>query len=722
MADGRELVFGLRTKNADKASKDIEKVDKSLDKASDKAKNLEKSAKNAGNSVRSMAMGASKALKAMGSKMKSIGGKMTKMGKSISVATAPLAGALMGGYKMFLDLDKGIRQVSTLADREILPVGKIREETRRISDMSGIAQTEIAGAMYDALSSGVDTSKLVGFTESAVKLTKAGFTDMGTVIDSTTTVLNAYGEKAYDVSKIHDIMVKTQDKGKITVDQLGKSLGRVIPIAAASGVELDQLGASYSILTAKGIRAEEATTALRGMLSELSSSGTAADKALRYKTGKSFKDLTKDGKNLGDVLQILNEYASDTGKSLGDMFGNINARTAANSLASGGPDAYKKMLAEMNNAGGSVDANFEKMMGPAEKLARTTERVKNTLIELGAEASPHIDKLMDLISQLTDKFSELDSGTQGSIVEWGLLLSAIGPVIMVVGQVISIAGTLIGWVGTLIGWLGGLSGIFGVVSGAASAVWSGLTLVCGALSPLGWAAIAVIGIGAWLASNFQKIKTRADELGGGLGGYLRATVEAVGDSFRNMGQKAVAAIDWVIEKWNALKNFLAHPIQGIVNIFTGGGGQAVSNGKGGGAHQNNGRGRVGVRSHATGLDYVPYDNYLANLHKGEVVLTAKASADYRAMGGTKDKVPEVTNNYDKAPRVTNNYDKIINRNVSTKNIDNIKTDYRNDNSTNSTINPVFNFNISGNSSPIDIARDVKKEVENIFRNLQLQRV
>ena len=93
-------------------------------------------------------------------------------------------------------------------------------------------------------------------------------------------------------------------------------------------------------------------------------------------------------------------------------------------------------------------------------------------------------------------------------------------------------------------------------------------------------------------------------------------------------------------------------------------------------------------------------------------MNPRASADYRAMGGTKDKVPEVTNNYDK----------IINRNVSTKNIDNIKTDYRNDNSTNSTINPVFNFIISGNSSPIDIARDVKKEVENIFRNLQLQRV
>ncbi len=34
-------------------------------------------------------------------------------------------------------------------------------------------------------------------------------------------------------------------------------------------------------------------------------------------------------------------------------------------------------------------------------------------------------------------------------------------------------------------------------------------------------------------------------------------------------------------------------------------------------------------SHATGNDYVPYDNYLASLHKGEMVLTASEADDYR---------------------------------------------------------------------------------------------
>lgn len=49
-------------------------------------------------------------------------------------------------------------------------------------------------------------------------------------------------------------------------------------------------------------------------------------------------------------------------------------------------------------------------------------------------------------------------------------------------------------------------------------------------------------------------------------------------------------------------------------------------------------------SHKTGLDYVPYDDYIAVLHKGEMVLPADDAADYRS-GGRTVRAPTTVNLY-----------------------------------------------------------------------------
>lgn len=683
MANSRELIIGIRTKDASKASKDIKDIDKSIKGAEKSTRGFGKSADGAKKSLFSLA-GAGKGLQDLGGKISALGGKVKKFGTGLSKATLPLMAALAGGTKMFLDLDNSIRKVSTLSG-DVLPVEKIREETRRISDMTGIASKEIAESMYDALSASVDPTKVVDFVESNIKLVKAGFTDMPTAIDATTTVLNAYGDKAYEVSKIHDMMVKTQDKGKITVDELAQSMGRVIPIAASANVNLDQLSAGYAILTAQGNGANESTTYLRSMLAELSKTGSTADKVLRQKTNKSFSELMAGGSNLGDVLNILNEEALATGRSLGDMFGNVSAINAAQSLFQGGPEAFQEMLAEMNNATGSVDKNFEKMLGPGERIARVSNKIKNNLIDLGGQAVPYLEILGDKIGELSDWFKNLDKGTKDTIVQWGLLLVAAGPLIAIFGTIIGVVGKIV----TVGGFL--LQGI-GLLASTAGILGQGLMFIVTAGGPLIWIFAAIGGVIVWLITHFQSIKARADELGGGLG-WLRAIVEQAGASFTNMGNLAHGALERVRAKWEAVKNFLKNPIKGVISIVSNviGG---IKNAMGGG----NRGGGARPASHATGLNYVPYDNYLANLHKGEIVLTAKASEEYRALGGDKDRVPRM---------VTNNQT----NNTSTNTVNNNSPTY-----------PPVNINVYGNSSPTDTAREVKNVVEGLFRDLRLQRV
>lgn len=635
----------MQAKGAGQFTSDVKKADRSVDDLKDNLKEADKVNQSTFQKMKD-------SLTTTGSKLKSVGGGMVKAGAAMTAATLPLSIKLKQGISDARDLDTAIRQVTTLSDENILPRAEIEKATKRISNEAGIMQTEIAGAMYDALSSGIKTEDVVGFTEQGLKLTKAGFTDLGTVIDATTTVLNAYGDEALDVSKIQDIMVKTQDLGKITVDELGKSMGRIIPTAAASGVNIDQLGAGYALLTARGMDASLATTTMNSMLAELGATGSKSDKALRKVTGKSFKELIKEGKNIGEVLQMLDQEATSTGESLGDMFGNLNAGKAAQSLAQGGADVFTETLSQMQNADGSVDANFEKMMGDELKKAQAIEQMRNAFIDMGVAVMPIVTKITEKIGSLAQKFQDLTPHQQKVIGALILIAAAAGPVLMVIG------GLIVG-IGAIATGIGALTAPMLIAGGAIAGLIAG---------------------GVALVMNWETVKTKGGELGQAIKAGLGSAAHAVSSGFQAMKDRVNGALESIKEKWQAVKEFFKNPIKGVVNV-AGNIKDKVMN---------------VLPSHATGLDTVPYDNYAANLHKDEMILTAKASKAYRSLGGTKDTLPSLRGITKET--ITNN---------ASKNI----------------ISPQITIYIDGQGQESrSIAREVRNELAKFFQELQLQGV
>lgn len=668
MADIRNLSWLLKVQGADEAAKAVESLDSKVDKAKGGMHGLEDRLNTLGDKFIGI-----------GGKLGVAGGAVSLLGAGISKATAPLKMIGSEAFNWAKDLDTAVRQVSTLTSDGILPVDKIKKEVRAMSDETGRAQTEIANAMYEALSSGVDENKVVDFTKNAITLSEAGFTDLGTSIDATTTILNAYGDKAFNVGKISDILVKTQDKGKITVDELAKSIGRVIPTAAAAGVNVDQLGAAYSILTAKGMNARIATTNLEGMLNELSTTGSKVDKVIRMRTGKSFAQLSDEGMNLGEVLSIVQKAANESGLTLKDMFGQSTAGSAALSIMSDGVEGFTKALGEMNNAQGAAAKNAEKMHGVEHNWGKAMEQIKNTMIDLGDAIAPVIIPIAKDISSVIAKFRELSPETKSFIVKLGLITVAAGPVLtMLGGLIVSVGGLIVGG-GFLLKGIGALAGAaIPALSGALSFLLSPMGLILGAISLLS-------GLSMHLCQDWGNIKKRAEELGGGIKGYLWATLESTGRYFKSLCDVGVKTLNGIKSAWEGLKNIVAKPVKGVINFV----GQKLGIG-GGNAQQT-------VPSHAKGLDSVPHDDYTANLHAGEMVLTKKAASLYRSIGGDKDRVP-----------IYNTY----NNNNSRRTYDNA---------------PVVNINVDvkGNAdrnTADDIAGKVRQEIDAVFKELQWQRV
>ena len=103
---------------------------------------------------------------------------------------------------------------------------------------------------------------------------------------------------------------------------------------------------------------------------------------------------------------------------------------------------------------------------------------------------------------------------------------------------------------------------------------------------------------------------------------IRGIFEGAFGFFSTVGQNAVNGIKGgIAAAWGGLVSFVQGLWDGIKSIFVINAGDIKNN--------------TGSDSHrAGGLDYVPYNNYVANLHRGEMVLTADEADSYRRGKGS----------------------------------------------------------------------------------------
>ena len=450
----------------------------------------------------------------------------TKIGESLSKTgslltkglTLPLIGAGTATTKMAVDFESSFAKVSTLLDDNVVDFGQYKEQLLDASSESKVAVDEFSEAVYQSISAGVDQTKAIGFTTEAIKLAKGGFTDGAKSVDVLTTAINGYNLKTEDATRISDLLITTQNLGKTTVDELASSMGAVIPVAASVNFDITELSASYAQLTKNGIATAESGTYLKAMLSELGKSGTATDLALRELTGKGFADLKKEGTSTSEILSMLTQYAAENDKTLKDMFGSVEAGSAALVLAKGSGQEYNDMLSAMGNSVGATQKAFEKIDAtPAEQLKGALNELRNEGVRLGAMFVPVIEKTADIVGDVADAFSNLSDEQQDNIIKWGMVLTATGPALKVVGGGVTTFTKLASAVG---GVSKGLK-TFGTAQTAAATAAKGASAVIGhagltgsmvgllgTLAPVA-AGAAVVGTGIYAIHENSQLMNRS---------------------------------------------------------------------------------------------------------------------------------------------------------------------------------------------------------------------
>jgi TP901 family phage tail tape measure protein len=423
---------------------------------------------------------------------KKTGEGIEKVGSFLNKGSAVAGAALVGGTKFAMDFEDAMAKVSTIADENEVPMDKLRQQILDLSNETGVAATDIAENVYNAISAGQDTADAVNFVAQSLSLSKAGFSDTGAALDVLTTIMNAYGMSAEEVGNISDMLIQTQNLGKVTVGELASSMGKVIPTANQYGVSLDQLAAAYSITTAKGIAAAESTTYINSMINELGKSDSKASKALKEGTGKTFTELMEEGKSLSDVLAILQENANENNKSLGDMFGSAEAAKAASTLLGDSAKEFNDRLQEMNNSTGATDEALGKLKTTSSDTKKIVNELKNAGIDLGQEvlvqAAPILKEVMDGVKNVTKWLKKL-SPEQKKVLTKAIEIAAVaGPAVTITGKLVKGIGDIVGVLPKAVNAIKGMT----AATKGAEAAQVGLNTAQSA-SPVG-ALIALLGL------------------------------------------------------------------------------------------------------------------------------------------------------------------------------------------------------------------------------------
>ncbi|WP_224397534.1 phage tail tape measure protein [Clostridium perfringens] len=348
------------------------------------------------------------------------GEKAGKISDKMKPASVAITGFGTAAAMASVGFEESMAKVSTIADDTEVPLDDLRKGIIALSNQTGISSDEIANNVYDAISAGQKTGDAVNFVSNSTKLAKSGFAEAGQALDILTTILNSYGMKADEVTKVSDTLIRTQNLGKVTVGELSSDMGKVIPTAKSLGVNLSQVASGYAIMTAKGVKSAETTTYMNSMLNELGKSGTVASKALQSATGKTFPELIKSGKSVGDVLNSMDKYAKKNKKSLSDMFGSAEAGKAALLLSENGGKDFNNMLKQMNDSSGATEKAFKKMSSTTQySLTSALNQGKNALIGFGDVIAPFISLAAQALSTITKFFNGLSIGQKKLVVGFG---------------------------------------------------------------------------------------------------------------------------------------------------------------------------------------------------------------------------------------------------------------------------------------------------------------
>lgn len=475
----------------------------------------------------------------VGDKLKEVGKKVSDTGKNLSLKlTTPLVGLGTVASKLGIDFEKSMSNVQAVTGATAEEMEQLEKAARDAGSTTDKSARDAADALQYMGLAGWSVTDSQEALMPMLKLSSAANMDLGRTSDLVTDTMSALGLEIDDLDGYLDVLAQTSRKSNTDVDQLGEGFLTVGGRLRDLGVDLEEGAAALGILANNGIKGTSAGRGLNAILTNLTAPTGRAKEAME-ELGISVFDSNGEFIGIEESLKLVE----------GSMVGMTSEQKNMYNSMIAGKEHSKTLGALMNGLGGDFEAlkgDITGADGALEDMYVTAtdntmgaiNNLKSAMEELGLKIfdslQPHIEKLVDWVQKITDKFNALSPKQQENIVKIGMLVAAIGPALLIIGKLITVVGTIIGVFAKLIPIVKQAGVVIGFLT-----------------SPIGLAiaaVVAMVAIGVSLWKNWDTIKEKA----GQLGTYVSEKFEAIKEGIMT---PINAAKDGVYNAIEAIKGF-----------------------------------------------------------------------------------------------------------------------------------------------------------------------
>ena len=478
-------------------------------------------------------------LEATSKKWESLSSSLGKIGSTLTKSiTVPVVAAATASVKNFSEVDKTMRLVEKTMGDTAWASGDLEKAMKSAASNSVFGMNDAANAALNFARQGFNAADASKMLTPAMSLAAGTATDLAVVSGGLGNAMKVFADQGLEAGNAADILAKAQGQANTTVQDLLDSMTVAGPIVDSVGWSMKDLAVITDVFGDAGISGSEGATALKTGLARLASPADDATAVMKrlgieiFNTDGTMKSFTSVQKQLHTAFAGLTQ--EEQLQAAATLFGK-NQMAKWMTLIKAAPETVDKYSSALDNCTGSAEEMANALLsgpgGAIEKLKSSLDVLSYTL---GDIVGNNIQPFIEDITEIVDKFNNLDKGTQEATLKMVAFAAAIGPAFLALSKGVGIIASVEKGMGTLVGG----------VSKTAESVATNFDSLRNGFSRVGDAAS---GLGSKWGSVFSSVSGQVSTFASGVSSQFSTFTSGVSSKFSSLTSDVSSKVSGMVE-------------------------------------------------------------------------------------------------------------------------------------------------------------------------------